>query len=85
MSTLESILTEEDRRHIKSRWNHLDKEQKATCWKWLENLYDDLHMFTTLPLIEYFNDYKDAYAFFASMKVSMQEDERRGQEEWLTR
>lgn len=85
MSKLESILTEEDRRHIKSRWNHLNEEQKAMCWEWLENLYDDLHMFTTLPLIEYFNTYKDAYAYFASMKESMKEDERRGQEEWLTK
>lgn len=82
---LNDYMSDEDRAHLEYRWRNLDANEKALAWDWLARLFDDIGMYTTVPLPEYYDTYDEALEYFTILKEYMQEEERKGQEEWLAR
>lgn len=82
---LNNYLSNDDKAHLKYRWRCLDAREKALAWNWLTRLFNDIGIYTTVPLPNYYNTYEEALSYFKILKEYMQEEERKGQEEWLTR
>ena len=82
---LNNYLSDEDKAHLKYRWRHLDAREKALAWNWLARLFNDIGIYTTVPLPKYYKTYEEALDYFSILKEYMQEEERKGQEEWLAK